>query len=123
MDLGLKDRVAIVTGSSRGLGKASAMSLAAEGARVVINGRSEDSLRATTDEIRAAGGNVAPVAADVFTQSGCQALVDRAIQDFGRIDILVNNAGAFSRARLESSDADWEGAIDGIFWPALRLSR
>jgi 3-oxoacyl-[acyl-carrier protein] reductase len=80
MDLGLKDRVAIVTGSSRGLGKATAMSLAAEGARVVINGRSEDSLRATTDEIRAAGGTVEPVAADVFTEAGCQLLVDHAIQ-------------------------------------------
>jgi 3-oxoacyl-[acyl-carrier protein] reductase len=123
MDLGLKDRVAIVTGSSRGLGKATAMSLAAEGARVVINGRSEDSLRATTDEIRAAGGSVAAVAADVSTEAGCQLLVDRTLREFGRIDILVNNAGGGTRANLQSPDAEWDAAIDWMFWPTLRLSR
>jgi 3-oxoacyl-[acyl-carrier protein] reductase len=83
MDLGLRNRVAIVTGSSRGLGKASATALAGEGARVVINGRAEDSLRAAADEIRAAGGIVEPVVADVTTEAGCQLLVDRAIQAFG----------------------------------------
>ena len=123
MDLGLRDRVAIVTGSSRGLGKATATALAAEGARVVINGRSEDSLRATADEIRDAGGTVEPVAADVTTEAGCQLLVDRAIQAFGQVDILVNNAGGGTRARLDSPDSDWGAAIDWMFWPSLRLSR
>ncbi|GAC1315859.1 MAG: glucose 1-dehydrogenase [Chloroflexota bacterium] len=123
MDLGLRDRVAIVTGSSRGLGKATAMTLAQEGARVVINGRSEDSLRATTDEIRALGGTVEPVVADVSTEHGCRHLVDHASSAFGQIDILVNNAGGGTRASLESPDSEWGAAIDWMFWPALRLSR
>ena len=123
MELGLKDRVAIVTGSSRGLGKASAVALAREGARVVVNGRTEDSLNATAAEIRAEGGTVLPVVADVSTDTGCQALYDAAVQGFGQVDILVNNAGGGTPARLASPDADWHNAINWMFWPSLRLSR
>lgn len=123
MDLGLRDRVAIVTGSSRGLGKAAAVALAAEGARVVINGRTDATLEATANEIRAAGGNVTPVAADVSTDAGCQQLFDAAVAAFGQVDILVNNAGGGTQARLASPDADWGKAIDWMFWPSLRLSR
>jgi 3-oxoacyl-[acyl-carrier protein] reductase len=123
MDLGLRDRVAIVTGSSRGLGKAAATALAQEGARVVLNGRTEATLLATTEEIRAAGGVAEPVAADVTSEAGCQRLVDRAAQVFGRVDILINNAGGGTPARLASSDSDWSTAIDWMFWPSLRLSR
>jgi 3-oxoacyl-[acyl-carrier protein] reductase len=123
MDLGLRDKVAVITGSSRGLGKASALALAREGARVVLNGRSEDTLRQATDEIRADGGTVEAVAADVSTEDGCQQLVSQAERAFGRIDILVNNAGGGTPARLDSSDQDWEGALDWMFWPSLRLTR
>src|SRR2546430_16971119 len=98
MDLGLRDRVAIVTGSSRGLGKAAATALAHEGARVVLNGRTEQSLHDTTDEIRAAGGVVEPVVADVSTEAGCQQLGDSATRAFGPVDIPVNNAGGGTRA-------------------------
>lgn len=115
--------MAIVTGSSRGLGKATALTLAQEGARVVINGRSEDSLRQATEEIRHAGGQVEPVAADVSTEAGCRKLVEHALSAFGRVDILVNNAGGGTRARLDAPDTDWNAAIDWMFWPALRLSR
>jgi 3-oxoacyl-[acyl-carrier protein] reductase len=123
MDLGLQGRVAVVTGSSRGLGKAAASALAAEGARVVINGRSEDSLRATADELRSAGGTVESVAADVSTEEGCTTLVNRALNAFGQIDILVNNAGGGTPARLDSPDIDWDTSLEWMFWPSLRLTR
>ncbi|MDQ3810864.1 MAG: SDR family oxidoreductase [Chloroflexota bacterium] len=123
MDLGLRDKVAVITGSSRGLGKASALALAREGARVVLNGRTEATLRQAADEIRAEGGNVATVAADVSADSGCQALVDGALSAFGQIDILVNNAGGGTPARIASPDSDWAAAIDWMFWPSLRLTR
>jgi 3-oxoacyl-[acyl-carrier protein] reductase len=123
MDLGLRNRVAIVTGSSRGLGKATAMALAQEGARVVLNARTESSLQAAAEEIRSAGGTVEPIAADVTTESGCADLVDGAIRAFGQVDILVNNAGGGSRARLASPDSEWSATVDWMFWPSLRLSR
>jgi 3-oxoacyl-[acyl-carrier protein] reductase len=123
MDLGLRNRVAIVTGSSRGLGRAAATALAAEGARVVLNGRTESSLHATADELRAAGGVVEPVAADVSTDAGCRQLVDRATEVFGSIDILVNNAGGSTRAELMSAESAWDASMAEIFWPSLRLSR
>jgi 3-oxoacyl-[acyl-carrier protein] reductase len=123
MDLGLRNRVAIVTGSSRGLGKATAKSLAAEGARVVLNGRTQSTLQETTDEIRSAGGIVEPVAADATTAAGCQQLVDAAIRAFGQVDILVNNVGGGTTAQLSSSDADWDADVNRLFWPSLRLSR
>ena len=123
MDLGLRNRVAIVTGSSRGLGKATAMALAQEGARVVLNARTGSSLQAAAEEIRSAGGTVEPIAADVTTESGCADLVDGAIRAFGQVDILVNNAGGSSRARLASPDSEWSATVDWMFWPSLRLSR
>ena len=123
MDLGLRNRVAIVTGSSRGLGKATAMAFAQEGVRVVLNARTESSLQAAAEEIRSAGGTVEPIAADVTTESGCADLVDGAIRAFGQVDILVNNAGGSSRARLASPDSEWSATVDWMFWPSLRLSR
>jgi len=115
--------VAIVTGSSRGLGKAAATALAAEGARVVLNGRTESTLQETTAELRAAGGSVEAIVADVSTESGCNDLVDRATRAFGQVDILVNNAGGGTPAGVTSSDAEWSKAIDWMFWPSLRLTR
>jgi 3-oxoacyl-[acyl-carrier protein] reductase len=123
MDLGLSGKVAIVTGSSRGLGKAAASALAAEGARVVLNGRTQATLDETAAELRAAGGTVEPVTADVSTEAGCRQLVDRAETTFGRVDILVNNAGGGTPANLEASDEEWDKAIGWMFWPSLRLTR
>jgi len=89
----------------------------------VLNGRTTATLQATAEEIRAAGGVVEPVAADVSTAEGCQLLVEAATAAFGQVDILVNNAGGGTPARLMSPDAEWGAAIDWMFWPALRLSR
>jgi 3-oxoacyl-[acyl-carrier protein] reductase len=123
MDLGLRDKVAIVTGSSRGLGKASARALAAEGARVVLNGRTAATLEDTAAELRGQGALVEAVVADVSTAQGCTELVERAQSAFGQVDILVNNANSGGRASLDSSDADWSAAVDGSLWPSLRLTR
>src|SRR5262249_27679398 len=123
MDLGLRDKVAIVTGSSRGLGKAAAATLAAEGARVVLNGRSESALLETAEELRAAGGSVHAVVADVSSEAGCAQLVDQALKAFGRVDILINNAGGGTPAGLTASDDEWSKVIEWMFWPSLRLTR
>jgi 3-oxoacyl-[acyl-carrier protein] reductase len=123
MDLGLRGKVAIVSGSSRGIGKATAAALAAEGASVVLNGRTADTLEATASELRQGGATVEAVQADVMRAEGCQQLVDHALGRFGRVDILVNNVGGGGADRLESPDAAWTGAFDLTFWPALRLTR
>src|ERR687885_740937 len=123
MDLGLRGKVAIVSGSSRGIGKATAAALAAEGASVVLNGRTADTLEAAASELRQGGATVEAVQADVMRAEGCQQLVDYALGRFGRVDILVNNVGGGGADRLESPDAAWTGAFDLTFWPALRLTR
>ena len=126
MDLGLTDRVAIVTGSSRGLGLASAKSLAAEGCRVCVCARGEARLREAAKEVAAAGagdGAVLAVAADVSRLDGVQHLVDRTVDAFGGIDILVNNVGlAGGGGLLETSDEQWQEAFDHTLFPAVRAS-
>jgi 3-oxoacyl-[acyl-carrier protein] reductase len=123
MDLGLSGKVAIVTGSSRGLGLASARALAAEGCRVTLCGRTEETLRAA---VTALGSNasVIGVTADVSTLSGVQAVIDRTVEAFGGIDVLVNNVGvARGGALLETTDEDWQEAIGQTLMPAVRASR
>ena len=127
MDLGLREKVAIVTGSSRGLGLASATALAAEGCRVTLCARTEPTLREAAEGLaRAAGGSnrVLAVAADVSTPSGVQTVVERTAAAFGGIDILVNNVGvARGAGLLETSDGEWQEAIDQTLMPAIRMSR
>jgi 3-oxoacyl-[acyl-carrier protein] reductase len=123
MELGLRDRVAIVTGSSRGIGRATARSLAAEGARVVLNARGEDALLAAAREMEAEGGRALPVVADVTTPEGCERLVERARAEFGGVDILVNNVGGGQAETVAASDEEWQQSLDWTLWPALRLSR
>jgi 3-oxoacyl-[acyl-carrier protein] reductase len=127
MDLGLRDKVAIVTGSSRGLGLAAARALAAEGCRLTLSARGADRLRdAAADVARLAGSSdrVLAVQGDVATAAGVQALVDRTAETFGSIDILVNNVGlGGGGGLLETSDAEWQGAIDQTLFPAVRASR
>ena len=102
MDLELKDKVAIVTGGSQGIGKAAALRLAAEGASVVIAARGRELLDQVAAEIRAAGGSVAAVQADVSRAEDCARLVAEAVKAFGRLDILVNNAGTSATGEFES---------------------
>jgi len=94
MDLGIKERVALVAASSRGLGKAIAQRLSQEGAKVIICARGEDRLLKTRDEIAAAtGGVVKAITADVTDKDQVSRLVKKTIDEFGKIDILVCNAG------------------------------
>src|ERR1700738_2276540 len=93
MDLGLRGRVAIVTGSSRGIGRAIASSLADEGARVVLNARGTAALQAAAGRLGGRGADGLAAAADVTSPEGCQHIFDRTLERFGQVDILVNNAG------------------------------
>jgi 3-oxoacyl-[acyl-carrier protein] reductase len=126
MDLGLAGKVAIVTGSSRGLGLAAATALAQERAHVVLCARGEETLQNAAEGIRqnVAGATLATVAADVSTEAGATAIVNTAIERFGRIDVLVNNVGTAKGADLESTtDADWQEAMEQTLFPAVRMSR
>ncbi|WP_309889666.1 SDR family NAD(P)-dependent oxidoreductase [Archangium sp.] len=93
MDLDLKGRAALVTGSSRGIGRAIATALAREGVRVCLSARGAEGLEATAAELRASGAEVVTVAGDVATPEGAAAAVDTAVRAFGALDVLVNNVG------------------------------
>jgi NAD(P)-dependent dehydrogenase (short-subunit alcohol dehydrogenase family) len=121
----LKDRVAVVTGGSRGIGKAIARGLAEEGADVVICGRTTETLETTASELsEETGRRVLPVSADLASLPGCESLHAAATDEFDRIDILVNCAGATkSGPFLELSDEVWQEGFDLKFFGAVRLSR
>ena len=127
MDLGLADKVAIVTGSSRGLGLASARALVAEGCKVCLSARGEERLAEAAVEVEAIArkpGMVLTVQADVSTPAGVERLIDRTVETFGGLDILVNNVGkAGGTDLLDTSDAEWQAAIDETLFPAIRASR
>ena len=127
MDLGLTDKVAIVTGSSRGLGLASARTLVAEGCRVVLCARGEERLAEAAVEVEAAAKRphlVATVQADVSTIDGVERVIDKAVVTFGGLDILVNNVGrAGGASLLDTSDAEWQAAFDETLFPAIRASK
>ncbi len=127
MDLGLGDKIAIVTGSSRGLGLASARALVGEGCRVCICARGEERLAEAALEVEAVAkkpGLVAAVQADVSTEAGVQLLIERTVETFGGLDILVNNVGkAAGTDILATTDAEWQAALDDTLFPAIRASR
>jgi 3-oxoacyl-[acyl-carrier protein] reductase len=127
MDLGLRDKIAVVTGSSRGLGLASARALAAEGCRVCLCARHADRLEEARRLVStAAGGDdrVLAVAADVSQAQGIAEVISRAATTFGGIDVLVNNVGvAGGSGLLETTDEEWQAALDQTLMPAIRASR
>ena len=125
MDLGLAGRVALVTAASKGMGKASAMGLAAEGARVVMCARTESDLKTAAEEIRAkTKADVLAVPADVTKKDDVTALVDRAVKTYGHVDILVANAGGPPRGYFEDmTDEQWQGAFDVSLLSVVRLVR
>ncbi|MDQ3068214.1 MAG: SDR family oxidoreductase [Acidobacteriota bacterium] len=126
MDLGLDGSVALISGSSKGLGLASAKALAAEGARIVLCARGQDTLDAAAAALAREHGDdrVLAVAADVSTPGGASVVMARTIDRFGRIDILVNNvAKAGGTDLLSTTDDEWQAAFDATLFPAIRLSR
>ncbi|HEX6359021.1 glucose 1-dehydrogenase [Actinophytocola sp.] len=109
----LADKVALITGASTGIGAASALLFAREGASVVLCARSEDKLVGLVDEIRAAGGRAVHVVADVARDEDCAAAVTAAVETFGRLDVAFNNAGIGPEGRplVDGSPAVWETTL------------
>ena len=127
MDLQLTDKVALVTGSTRGLGLAIAKELASEGCRVTICGRTQTTLDEASHAVAAQAGStdrVCAVRADVSEASGLEAVVTETVDRFGGVDVLVNNV-ALARGGdlLTTTDSDWQEAIDQTLTPAVRASR
>jgi 3-oxoacyl-[acyl-carrier protein] reductase len=117
----LKDKVAIVTGSSRGIGQGIALRFAKEGARVVVNGRSEEAMKETLDRIKKAGGTAVGIAADISDPKQVKNLVTQTVKKFGRLDVMVNNAGIVDTAPITEMTPDtWNKmiAVDltGVFY-------
>ena len=127
----MQGKVAFVSGGGSGIGAATAIRLAQEGASVVICGRRQEPLDAVVAQIRAAGGQAEAVQADVGDETQYVGAIEAAAQRHGRLDVLVNNAMAFTWGALEStSTAEWHAnfrtTVDGIFWgtrTALRLMK
>lgn len=125
MKLGLKDKVALVTGASKGIGKAIALALASEGCRVVIGARGKEDLETVATEIHAAGSLVQAVAADVTKAGDTQKLVDEAVAKFGTIHILVNNAGGIGSFSPfdQLKDDDWLDVFNLNVLSTVRVTR
>jgi 3-oxoacyl-[acyl-carrier protein] reductase len=124
MDLGIAGRVAIVTASSKGLGRASAAALAAEGVDVVLCARGREALEETAESIRAAGGRALAVTADVTAPDVPAQLVQAALDEFGRVDIVVANAGG--PPPMRALDVDTEGvhaAVEANLLTSVRLAQ
>src|ERR1700678_2838731 len=122
MDLQLKGKKALVTGSTAGIGFATARGLAAEGASVIVNGRTEKRVDSAVSEIRKAhpGADVSGVAADVSNAAGCAKL----IQALGAVDVLINNMGIFEPKPFEKiPDEDWTRFFEANVMSGVRLSR
>ena len=119
MDLGLTDKVAIVTGGSRGIGRSIALALAAEGCRVAICARTEEPLRATEAEL-AKSTDALGIVADVTQAADVERLIQETVDRFGRLDILVNNAGVRGS---EDTDEIWNAIYESNLLAAARATR
>jgi NAD(P)-dependent dehydrogenase (short-subunit alcohol dehydrogenase family) len=125
MDLGLENKVAIVTGGSKGIGYASAMSLLGEGAKVLICARNQDDLdKAVADAGNDAEGRIRALSADLSKTEDIKRIAEHCLQTFGRIDILVNNAGSARMGNfVEIPDEAWESDWGLKFFGYVRMAR
>ena len=126
MDLGLNGKIAVITGSSRGLGYASARALLDEGCSVVICARNKAQLELAADQLRetVSDDRVLALQADLSTDSGVTSVIEEAVEKYGRLDVLVNNVGqAGGSGIVETSDAEWDAALNNTLFPAIRASR
>ena len=116
----LKDKIALVTGAGHGIGKAIAITLAREGAEVIVNDIDFQSAKETVDKIRGKGNKALPVYADVSNKREVVKMLERIIKEFGKINILVNNAGIFSSVSLDDmTEEEWDKVMEinlkGVF--------
>ena len=124
MDLGIKDRVAIVTGGSRGLGRMSAMALAREGAHVAICGRTESTLTETVEALQALGVSSTAIVADISDPSSATKIYGKTVAEIGPVDILVNNVGGRRGTTFVETDEDqFKAEFEVNLFGALRLMR
>lgn len=124
MDLGLKGKVAIVTGATDGIGRAAAMLFAKEGAKVAICARKIEGVNATVEAIRKAGGDAFGMAADMSSAADAEKFIEGVAKHFGRVDILVNNAGTSMRGGfLELTDAQYKDDLELKVFGAIRCAR
>lgn len=126
MNLGLNGKVAVITGSSRGLGYASSKALLDEGCSVVICARNKAQLELAADQLResVSDDRVLAVQADLSTDSGVTSVIGEAVEKFGGLDVLVNNVGqAGGGGIVETSDVEWNAALNNTLFPAIRASR
>ncbi|MDO8451981.1 MAG: 3-oxoacyl-ACP reductase family protein [bacterium] len=124
----LSGKVALVTGASSGIGRASAIALAVQGAKVVVAARRFDRLQALAAEIKSRGSDALPLALDITNLEQIQKTVDETVHTFGRLDILVNNAGVVESGPLnEATEARWDKVLDvnlkGYFFMAQAAVR
>ena len=124
MDLGLAGKVAVVTGGSRGIGRSTALTFAAEGADVAICARGSETLEKTLAEIRARGVNAFGMAVDVTKRTEVEAFIESGAETLGGIDILINNVGgSVGKGLMGSTDEEWFGTFDLNLFHAVRTSR
>ncbi len=124
----LTNKVALVTGARRGMGKSHALALARQGAKVVVTDINQEECQLVVDEIKSAGGEAAAFKLDVSNKADVDAVFDEVIKQFGRLDILVNNAGIYQpKPALEITEEDWDIMIDidlkGEFLCAQRAAK
>jgi len=109
----LSEKVAVVTGASRGIGRSIALALAAQGAKVVASARNAEALDSLVEEIKGQGGEATAVVGDVAVDSDASALIDQALAAYGQVDILVNNAGITRDGLLlRMKNEDWDAVLD-----------
>ena len=125
MELALKDKVALVTASSKGLGFATAKMMLEEGAKVAINSRSEESLQQAVESLDPSlRENVFPVVADLTNPESLQNMLDNILDHYGKIDILVCNTGGPKKADyMDTSLLDWQEALELMFFPVLQMTQ
>ncbi|MBI5288576.1 MAG: SDR family oxidoreductase [Chloroflexi bacterium] len=119
-----KDQVVVITGGGRGIGRATALEFACEGATVLLAGRRMDALETAANECRHSGGQAEIVHCDVAKDDDLRALIGRAIAHHGKIDVLVNNAGVISGGRLDEIPGEDIGRMVGVnIWAPIRLAQ
>ena len=123
-EMRLAERVAIVTGATSGIGRATAMLFAREGAKLALTGRNEERGRAVVAEIQAAGGRAIFLRSDVRREDECRAAVVRAVAEYGRLDVLFNNAGVFyPNTAVECTEEEWDAQVDSSLKGAFLMSK